>query len=78
MFGKMKETLRLIETLKPFFGLLEEFKDAVFLHITKGTPLGEEVCIAFIVASEALLEVLKGESDNGGKDQETSGETSGE
>lgn len=76
MFGKMKDTLRMIAVLKPFFGQLEDFKDAVFAHISKGTPIAEEMGISFIAAAEALLSALKGEQDNGGKNEEDrAGET---
>lgn len=73
MFDKMKNTLRMIEVLKPFFGQLEDFKDAVFNHISKGTPIPQEKGISFIAAAEALLSVLKGDHDNGGKDEEDRG-----
>lgn len=73
MFGKMKETLRMIEVLKPFFGQLEDFAGEVETHIYTRAPIPEEVCISFVAAAQALLSVLKGVEDNGGKDEETDG-----
>lgn len=68
MFGKMKETLRMIELLKPFFGQLENFAGEVETHIYTRAPIPEEMCISFVAAAQALLEVLKGDQDNGEKD----------
>lgn len=75
MFGKMKDTMRMVSLLKPLFGQLEDFAAEVETHIHTKAPIPEEVCISFIAAARALLTVLKGEKGNG--KEETEGEHDG-